>query len=102
MSSSSLILICQYFIHKNPNRQREIDFCLNRNIENKAIDKIVLLNEKHYQYPPFILNDKVKQIEISKRLSYYDFFNFIIHSSFSKENISNDDFVMLCNADIFF
>lgn len=75
-------------------RQKEIDYCLKKNIENKCIDKIIFLNEESYQLD--ILNhEKVQCINIGKRLSYQEAIRYI------KSLDSNDKFI-LANNDIFF
>ena len=90
----SVILIQQYFISKNTERQKELDFCVNKNIDNEFIDKIYLLNEKIYNID-LLKNHKITQINIGNRLTYYDILMFV------KKNI-NDSIVIFSNLDIFF
>jgi hypothetical protein len=99
---SKIILIVQYFEVENADsmykilRQKEIDQCLKRNLENPLIDEIHLLNEKFYPFD-FIDNkykDKIKQIIIKERLKY----SFVIE--YYNKYISNT-ICILSNADIF-
>ena len=53
-------LITSYYRDSNISRQKEIDFCLGLNIDNKSIDEILILNEEG-SLP--IENDKIKQIK---------------------------------------
>ena len=42
-------LFQQFFIHNDADRQKEIELCLKKNVENNFIDKIYLLNERIYK-----------------------------------------------------
>ena len=74
-----IFLINQFFIHKNKERNKEIKFCLKRNINN--FNKIYLLNERIYSNEELGLEkedmNNIEQITINKRLTYKDFFDFI-------------------------
>jgi len=70
-----LILIQQYFVHKDPRRDKEIKHCLEKNIENPLIDKIILLTEKKHTLPN---SDKIQQIVIGHRMKYSDVFEHIM------------------------
>lgn len=102
-----MILIQQYYdfrkekcpIHSTPcgclwQRQKEIDYCLEKNIENKYINKIILLNEKPYELDIFD-NQKIQSVDIGKRLSYQEAIKY------AKSLNLNDKFI-LSNNDIFF
>ena len=65
-----------YYIDKNPQRRREIDFCLQKNIENKYIDLIMIESESN---PTFDF-----MFEKINRLS------------------GPNDINIICSADIFF
>ena len=41
-------IFMQFFIHPNQNRHKEIRTCLIKNVLNKSISKIYLLNERIY------------------------------------------------------
>ena len=85
-----LYFITQYYKSK-PKRQREIDFCLQKNIENPFIDKIILLNEEKYDIAK---SEKVEQIILGKRLFYDDVIQYIAA-------LPEDVLVVFANADIF-
>jgi len=84
-------LFTSYYKDKNSERQKEIDFCLDKNISNGFIDKIYILSET--DDVPFT-NNKLKIIP-HKRPTFKDFFNII--NEFTKE----DDINILTNTDIF-
>ena len=84
-------LFTSYYKDKNSERQKEIDFCLDKNISNGFIDKIYILSET--DDVPFTSN-KLKIIP-HKRPTFKDFFNII--NEFTKE----DDINILTNTDIF-
>ena len=90
-------IFCQFFIHQNEERYKEILFCLSKNVQNPYIDKIYLLNERIYTLEELgeIVSDKIIQVDINKRLSYKDVFNYI-----NNNNING--FFCIINADIFF
>ena len=45
---NKITLLYQFFIHPNEQRNKEILFCLKKNVENPHIDTIYLLNERIY------------------------------------------------------
>ena len=61
-----MILITQLY-NNNKIRFAEFLFALKKNIENKFIEKIILLNEKILNLD--ISNNKIQQVNIKKRLS---------------------------------
>ena len=70
-------LFYNYYEDTNPIRKKEIDFCLQKNLQNKFLNVII--------------------IEQQGRLTYNDFFNRI------NKIITNDnDISIICNSDIFF
>ena len=96
-----IILINQYYIAKDKERQKENNICLLNNIYNENIDKIILLNEEEYDLS-FLMDKiedkykkKVKQIIIERRMRYYDVFNYV--NTYYKNNI-----IIVSNLDIFF
>ena len=96
-----IILVTQYYKTDNEKRSKENYVCLLNNILNDNIDKIILLNEEEYDLN-FLFNKidnkymkKVKQINIEKRLRYYDAFNYV--NTYYKNNI-----IIVANLDIFF
>jgi hypothetical protein len=85
-------LFTSYFKSDNENRQDELDFCLNKNIENEFIDKIYLLSETE---DVEFNNSKVEVIP-HNRPSFKDFFEII------NQKTSTTDINILSNSDIFF
>lgn len=93
---NNINLFCQFFINKNIERQKEIEYVLQKNVDNKFVNNIYLLNEKIYTDKELgIKSDKIKQINIGKRLKYNDTFNFIKNNNIKGYNI-------IINSDIFF
>ena len=103
-----MILVSTYYKSNNSERQKELDKCLIKNIENKYIKKIYLLNDSLYDLDFInikisinqeIPKNKVEQIIISNdknyKLKYNDSINFI------NENL-NDQICILSNSDIYF
>ena len=92
--SKKIILITQYFEYENnESRQTEINNCLKINCNNPFIDEIILLNEKIYNLE-IMDHFKISQVDISKRLTYNDVFNY------SDINCDKDDIKILANTDI--
>lgn len=99
INNDSIYLIQQFFIHIDPNRQKEILYCLRTNIDLGVFDKIILLNEKIYSKEELGLNDiqmdKIEQINIEHRLTYKNVFENV--------NILNlNGYIVFSNSDIFF
>jgi len=101
MTYVNIILMVQYFkvnsddIEYCTNRQKEIDICLQKNYENKYIDKIILLLEQDCEIPFSQCNGvKIYKTIIGSRLSYKAAFEYY------NQNYSND-ICCLLNADIF-
>ena len=68
-----MILITTYYQSDNLERQKEIDECLKKNVENELISSIHLLNDNIYEFPKSLSN-KIRQIIVDedskKRLNY--------------------------------
>lgn len=97
-----ITLIQQFFIHRDSIRMRELVQCLENNIENPYIDEIILLNEDIYNLEKCGVKksllegkNKVKQINISSRLSFHYVINYIKHQL--KNRIC-----IIANTDIYF
>ena len=83
-----ITLIQQYYIPNNNDRKKEIQFCLKCNLNNKFISTIYLLNEREYTLGELgipvnskwdsLAKQKLKQIMIRSRLSYYSAFQHMI------------------------
>jgi GDP-L-fucose synthase len=98
---SDIVLITQYFKVKNDDpkytidRQKEIDYCLIKNCENKYIDKIHLFIEENANID-FINKYKTKivVIHINKRITFKDVFQYY------NDNLS-ESICILLNSDIY-
>jgi len=99
-------LFYQFFIHSNPERHNEITYCLRKNIENKYVTKIYLLNERIYTLDEMGIfktntelltqaKSKIIQVITNKRLQYAHVFNYV-----NMYNIKG--YIIINNADIFF
>lgn len=96
-NKKNIVLIQQFFIPKTEYRYKEIKDVLKRNINNIFIDEIILLNEKIYNDKELgSSSDKIKQINIDKRLMYYDVLDFM--KKYKKKNT----YFIFSNSDIFF
>ena len=88
------IILYQQFFKSTPEIESQNIFCLIKNINNKNIDKVVVLTEKDV-IPPVSLQEKVVFKEIDKRLDYESWLNF------SAEQYP-DEIKVLANSDIYF
>lgn len=88
-----LWLIQQYFESPKPKRQREIKKCLLKNLENPFVDRILLLNEEHYNNLPS--SQKLLQQVVGHRLTYADVILAI------KEKVPSNTLVAFANSDIY-
>jgi hypothetical protein len=70
---NKIVMITQFYISPNEERNRELRDVLVENCENPEIDEIHLLNERIYD-SPYLKHAKIRQINIGKRLGYYDAF----------------------------
>jgi hypothetical protein len=100
LSNDNIYLVQQFFIHCDKKRYDEIKYVLKKNVENKYLHKIYLLNERIYTNEELGLshdevNNKIIQINIHKRLEYKNFFDLI-------EQNNQCAFYILSNSDIFF
>lgn len=91
-------LFTSYYIDSSQSRQKEINQCLKRNIDNKHIDEIVLLIEYPIDLKENIhlMNKKIKTVLIHSRPFYNVFFNLINDLTGPK------DWNIIANSDIFF
>lgn len=87
-----LWFITQYYVPDKGRRRREIQKCLEMNIKNPLIDKIVLLNEKESMSN--YSSSKIQEVIIGKRLSYAAVLKWI------HENAPKDTICVFANADI--
>jgi len=85
----------QYYNHPNAKRQKEIDYCLQFNLDNPAISAIHNLMEIGTNLPECF--DKHKKIitSIYERIKYSTCFEYM------RTNLKVGDVAILCNNDIF-
>ena len=92
----NIVLIQQFYLPEDEERREELKLALRCNCHNNAIDRIVLLNERIYTEEELgVTNSKVEQINISKRLTYKDVFEY-------SNKLAEDSYIVLSNGDIFF
>jgi len=91
-----VILIQQFYIDQNENRQKEIRECLRINANNPAITRIILINERQYTSVELgIQSNKITQIINNSRLRFSTVFHYV------KYHIKNA-YIILSNSDILF
>lgn len=95
-----IILITQFYISSNINRQKEILECLQKNLNNSLIDAIYLVTEKEYTFREMEIDNninkaKITQVNIGKRMKYSDAFDIV-------ERNSLNGYIIISNSDIFF
>jgi len=96
----NIILITQFYISSNHLRQQEIIECLNFNLKNPLISKIILITERQYTEPEFQLEDanyisKITQINIKERMKYSHAFAIV-------DRYKLEGYIIIANSDIFF
>lgn len=102
-NDDSIFLIQQFYIDKHLKRNNEIISSLHKNLENKWIDKIILLNEREYSLDEMQLNmanknvNKIQQFVISHRIMYKDIYEYIYRLLKNKKA-----YVFFSNSDIYF
>ena len=93
-----IIAVSQFFVHPNPARHNEIQYCLFANVVNPEISRIILLNEREYTMEEMGLKSyshKIEQVIIGKRLTYAETIRQV-------QALGLTGYVVLHNADIFF
>jgi hypothetical protein len=89
-------VIYQFFVHPDKSRQAEVEYCLEKNVNNPLIERVHLLNEKIYGVKQLgVKSDKITQVNIGKRLTYKDVFDYV-------DEFKIDGYIVFCNSDIFF
>lgn len=89
-------LFLQFYIDANPARQHEIQTCLHKNIQNRHITKIHLLNERIYKNKEIgCTSPKLIQTDIGKRLKYSDILQYVADHDIH-------GYIVIANSDILF
>lgn len=92
-----IIIFTQFYIPKNKERYKEIKETLRKNVENKFITNILLVNERRYTEKEMgIYHKKIIQIVQKKRMKFIDVFTYIKKWS----NIKG--YIIVANSDIIF
>lgn len=90
-----IFLIQQFYISENKQRYEETQFALQKNVENKSIDTIYLLNERKYSDKELgCSSSKIKQVIIHKRMMVSHILNFV-------ESFHLKGYIVFSNSDIF-
>lgn len=94
-----IILYQNFYIDKNPVRQKELDLCLKKNIECKHIDKIVLITDltgQEYVSKNFATTPhKIVMSSHSSRPTYNEYFELT-------QKMFPDNIHVISNTDIYF
>jgi hypothetical protein len=89
-----IILIQQFYLHSDKERNKEIKFSLMKNTENKYIDKIILLNERIYTNEELgISNKKIIQYDIKSMLTFANVFYYT-------KKLDLNGYIVFSNSDI--
>jgi hypothetical protein len=94
-----MILVTTYYISDDEERNNEIKKCLIKNIENKYIEKIYLLNNKIFDLSFYKKTKKIEQFIISFDKDYI--LNYKDAIQFINNNLKNK-ICILSNSDIYF
>jgi hypothetical protein len=87
-----MILTSDYHISENSERQKEYDFCINKNIKNPDIKKIIYFITDQ---EPIHIHNKIEYVKVNVRPTYRTFFEYV-NNKFPGETI------ILSNLDIYF
>lgn len=94
--SANMHLLMQYYNDSNKDRQQEIDFCVQANLENPHIIQVHNLVEENTVVPSWLSNhEKYIECKVDRWLTYKIAFDY------ANENLPQQ-VVALTNADIFF
>jgi hypothetical protein len=98
-NKDDIYLITQFYMDPDKIRLKETRMCLKLNVSLRLFKNIYLLNEKIYtteelDLPPIEMPN-IEQINIKKRLTYMDVFNFV-------KSYNINGYIVIANSDIFF
>lgn len=93
------ILVTSYYHTLDSARQKELDECLRRNVQNPWIERIYLLNDKQYSIQHIDPYGKAIQIEVSDENKNRLRFNYAVQ--WINEHLEGKR-VILSNSDIYF
>ena len=102
IETDPIYIITQFFIHKDPFRQRELVYCLQKNVSNVHVHQIYLLNERIYTSTELGLTKKqmkkIKQINIKTRILFRHIFDYIEAESMNGIIVALNSDIMLDNS----
>jgi hypothetical protein len=102
IETDPIYIITQFFIHKDPFRQRELVYCLQKNVSNVHVHQIYLLNERIYTSTELGLTKKqmkkIKQINIKTRILFRHIFDYIETESMNGIIVALNSDIMLDNS----
>lgn len=93
--ASGVVLVSQFFIPSSEEMLRDITEALKENLNNPAIETVLLLNEQVFDFSALTNANKIQQIRISTRLSFQTAFNYA-------NQLYPGRVVALVNSDIYF
>lgn len=89
-----MILITSYYRTESEDRNKEMDFVLEKNIKSSLFDKIILVCDS--MNIPNIDNELIEVVKLQKRPEYIDFFNI------GNREIHEGKIIVISNSDIFY
>ena len=89
--TNTINLFFPYYQCGDEDRQKEIDLCLRKNLENQFINKVFVLIDDGSTVP--LSSDKIKSIHLENRPTYKDWIEL-------SKGLTG--FSILCNSDIYF
>ena len=89
-------LYTSYFHDSDPRRQQELNTCLQKNIDNKLINKIYLLLDQPLTTSETKYSDKIVPIYLRSRPLYNTIFDLM------RTHQNDEDFGAIANSDIYF
>jgi glycosyltransferase involved in cell wall biosynthesis len=92
-----MILLTPYYFDSYPERQAELDFCLQQNLQNPLITKIILFLDSSLSTLQIdeLQHSKIESICCSRRCTYQDFLDYA-------NKYLQGEIVIISNTDIFF
>lgn len=92
-----MILLTPYYLDSRPERQAELDFCLQRNLRNPLIAKVILFldNSLNAAQVKKLHRPKIETIYCGRRCTYQDFLDYA-------NKYLQGEIVIVANTDIFF
>lgn len=89
-----LTLLTTYYCDKNKVRNQENEICLQKNVNNKYINKIYLILQSDAK--PNLKCKKIEYIHLGRRPTFNDFF------CFTNKLVDNNTIFIISNSDIYF